>query len=121
MRQYSLSFNSLIGSFIDAPTRRVAGAQWGWMHTRKQKKRTDAKKMQKSRVKSKKRKKWENYQVASASELFFVDLNGRIILIRSHCYFGSRGELEEKENFVIFRGEGGGKRTGGGRAEYPLK
>jgi hypothetical protein len=29
MRQYSLSFNSLVGSFIDVRPQRVAGAQWG--------------------------------------------------------------------------------------------
>ncbi|MBZ6433792.1 MAG: hypothetical protein LBE64_22915, partial [Acinetobacter pittii] len=108
MRQYSLSFDSLIGSFIDAPTRRVAGAQWGCTQENREK-RTETKKMQKSKVKN---NEMENYQVASPSELFFVDLNGRIILIGSHCLLEAEESWKEKRILLFFRGRRGGKRTG---------
>lgn len=91
------------------------------MRTRKQKKkRTETKKMTKSKGKM---RGGGDYQVTSPSELFFVDLNGRIILIRSHCYEAEW--LVRKENFLVFRGgeKGGRGPGGGGRAEggvYPL-
>jgi hypothetical protein len=57
MRQYSLSFNSLIGSFIDVRTRRVAGAQWGCTQENRKKEPKQRKyKSQKSKAKKKKRK-----------------------------------------------------------------
>lgn len=84
------------------------------MHTRKQKqKEPKQRKCKSQKVKNERNEMGGNYQVTSPSELFFVDLNGRIILIRSHCYEAEW--LVRKENFLVSRGgEEGGKKTGRG-------
>lgn len=99
-----LSFNSLLGSFIDPRTRRVAGAQWACAQENRKKKNRNK---ENAKVKGLKMRGGENYQVASPSEFFFVDLNGRLILIRrSHCY-EAEWLVRKREFSCIF---GGGRR-----------
>lgn len=65
--------------------------------------------MQKIQKSESKKREGKNYQVAGPSELFFVDLNGRVILVGSHCFEAERmGWGEEKRIFLFF---------GGGRGE----